>query len=237
MGSPADFRARLQPKTLRTGNTTINGVQYATNDVLGPNEPSNILYPLWSTGGVLFPYTPSVSSGSVVEYEPSGFIHSNYGYNAYIRSYPKSISITSTFTAQTTDEALYLLAVFWFFRSTTKSYFGVNPYNKAGTPPPVLVFNYLGDYQYRNVPVVIKTFDYTLPGDVDYVPINTGAATGNNYNLNSNGVGTQLSGFTYVPVQLTTNIELDVQYIPIKLRNEFNLDLFRQGKLINGGYI
>lgn len=236
MASPADFRARLQPKSTTVNTTTINGVQIATNDVLGPNDPSNVLYPLWSTGGVLFPYTPSVSSGSVVEYESSGFIHSNYGYNAYIRSYPKSISITATFTAQTTNEAEYLLAVIWFFRSTTKSYFGVNPYNKAGTPPPVLVFNYLGDYQYRNVPVVIKSFDYTLPGDVDYVPLDTGIVR-ENFSSDVNGIGTQLSGFTYVPAQLTATIELDVQYIPIKLRNQFNLDLFRQGKLINGGYI
>jgi hypothetical protein len=236
MSSPADFRARLQPKTMNAGTTTINGVVYSTNDVLGPNEPSNILYPLWSTNGVLFPYTPSISTGNSVEYEPSGFIHSNYGYNAYIRSYPKSINITATFTAQTTTEAEYLLAVIWFFRSATKSYFGVNPYNKAGTPPPVLIFSYLGDYQFNKVPVVIKSFDYTLPGDVDYVPIDTGIVR-ENFSSDVNGIGTQLSGFTYVPVQLNATIDLDVQYIPIKLRNEFNLDLFRQGKLLNGGYI
>ena len=236
MSSPADFRARLQPKKLLSGTTWINNVQYATNDVLGPNEPSNILHPLWATRGILFPYTPSVATGNAAEYEPSGFIHSNYGYNAYIRSYPKPISITAEFTAQTTQEALYLLAVIWFFRSVTKSYFGVNPYNKAGTPPPVLLFNYLGDYQFNNVPVVVKSFDYTYPADIDYVPINTGAATINNDNANGAPVKSP-SGFTYVPTHITATIDLDVQYVPITLRNNFNLDLFRQGKLLGGGYI
>jgi hypothetical protein len=216
-----DQRARLQPKSLQN------------EDILGPRDASNILFPLWSTRGVIFPYTPSVSTGNVAEYDPSPFVHTNYGYNAYIRSYPKPMSISAEFTAQSNDEALYLLAVMHFFRSVTKSYFGINPYNKAGTPPPTLVFNYLGDYQFNNVPVIINT----LPADIDYVPVNTVD------NLAySNGFGVSLTagkngGYTWVPTHLTVTLEMDTQYIPIKLRNDFNLDEFRQGKLINKGYI
>lgn len=224
-----DYRARLQPKIFDRTATT--------NDVLGPNDPGNILFPLWQTSGVLFPYTPSLASGNTVEYDPTGFIHSNYGYNAYVRSYPKPISLQAEFTAQTNDEALYLLAVLWFFRSVTKSYFGINPYNKAGTPPPVLIFNYLGDYQYNNVPVIVKNFDFTYEANIDYVPVSTSVnsryAGGNGVSLPSTSSG----GYTYVPTHLTASIDLDTQYIPIKIRNEFNLDDFRQGKLMNKGYI
>jgi len=238
-----DQRARLQPKTMSTGNTpAIYGSgdeQYSvpSNDILGPKDPSNLLYPLWSTRGVLFPYTPSVSTGSTAEYDPSTFIQTNYGYNAYARSYPKPISITAEFTAQTNDEALYLLAVMHFFKSVTKSYFGINPYAKAGTPPPTLLFNYLGDYQFNNVPVIVKNFEYTMPADIDYIPINT-----TNSQIFSSNMGVNLApgnsgGFTWVPTHITVQIDLDTQYIPIKLRNEFNLDEFRQGKLINKGYI
>lgn len=221
-----DFRARLQPKD-------INQAQY----VLGPNEKSNILYPLYSTGGVLFPYTPSVTTGNIAEYDQTTFIHSNYSYNAYIRSTPKPISINAEFTAQTNDEALYLLAVLHFFRSVTKMYFGVTPYNRAGTPPPILKFNYLGEYQFNNVPVIVKNFDYTLESNVDYVPVDTAdvlfgsANMGIQLPINSSG------GFTYVPTHMSVSLELDTQYIPIKLRNEFNLDEFRSGKLVGKGYI
>jgi len=212
-----DFRARLQPK----GNAP---------EVLGPNDPTNVLFPLWSTTGVLFPYTPSVATGNVVEYDPTVFIHTNYGYNAYVRSYPKPISLTAEFTAQTTEEALYLLAVIHFFRSITKSYFGVNPYNKAGTPPPVLKFNYLGQYQFNNVPVIIKNFDYTYEANIDYVAVNTS-------NGQVNTANTATGGFTYVPTHITVSLEMDTQYVPTDLRDNFNLDLFRQGKLMNKGYI
>ncbi|HEY6435360.1 MAG TPA: hypothetical protein VIY47_02130, partial [Ignavibacteriaceae bacterium] len=142
-----DQRARLQPKSMRNADS-----------ILGLHSTDNILYPLFSTNGVLFPYTPSISTGSVAEYENTPYVHSNYTYNSYVRSYPKPISITAEFTAQSNDEALYLLSVIHFFRSVTKSYFGVTPYNKAGTPPPVLIFNYMGEFQFNNVPVVVKSF-------------------------------------------------------------------------------
>jgi hypothetical protein len=221
-----DFRARLQPKSLS---------DKTNNEVLGPNDSSNILFPLWATRGVLFPYTPAVTAGNATDYDASTFIHSNYGYNAYIRSYPRPISISAEFTAQTNDEALYLLAVIHFFRSVTKSYFGVNPYNKAGTPPPVLIFNYLGDYQFNNVPVLVKSFDYTYDASIDYVPVNT-----SNSILYTNGVNLPVGtngGYTWVPTHIVVQLELDTQYVPITLRDQFNLDSFRQGKLINKGYI
>lgn len=219
-----DFRARLQAKP------------FGTEDILGPQNQSNILFPLWSTRGVLFPYTPSVSTGNVADYDPSAFIHTNYGYNAYIRSYPKPISMSAIFTAQTTEEALYLLAVLHFFRSVTKMYFGINPYNKAGTPPPTLVFNYLGEYQFNNVPVIVKSVDYTYEPNVDYVPVNTSGYGGRGSTTVMLPPGSS-DGYSYVPTHMTINIEMDTQYVPITMRNEFDLDKFRTGGLINKGYI
>lgn len=227
MSYQQDQRARLQPKAINRADS-----------ILGPHSTDNILYPLYSTNGVLFPYTPAITAGSVTEYDNTPFIHSNYNYNAYVRSYPKPIGITAEFTAQSNDEALYLLAVIHFFRSVTKSYFGISPYNKAGTPPPTLIFNYLGEYQFNNVPVVVKSFDYTMPADIDYVPVDTTGMKA----IYSENIGVTLpaansGGYTWVPTHLSVSIELETQYIPIKTRNQFNLDDFRTGKLVNNGYI
>lgn len=221
-----DHRARLQPKNIRNAR-----------DILGEEKDSNILYPLYSTQGVIFPYTPTIVTGYAAEYAASEFVHTNYNYNSYVRSYPKDITITADFTAQTNDEALYLLAVMHFFRSVTKSYFGVTPYSKAGTPPPVLLFSYMGEHQFNRVPVVVKSFDYTLPSDVDYVSVNT-----TDVSLYTTGFGVKLprsnsSGYTQVPVLLTVTVILDTQYSPIQTRNEFNLDLFRSGRLMDRGFL
>ncbi len=220
-----DFRARLSPKNIEKATT-----------ILGTRGSDNLLNPLFATGGVLFPYTPTVTTGSVAEYDSTPFTHSIYGYNAYIRSYPKTINVTAEFTAQTTDEALYLLAVLHFFRSVTKSYFGVQPYNRAGTPPPVLLFSYLGEYMFNDVPVIVKSFDYSLPGTVQYVAVNT-AGIADAAQPGTVALPGSNAGWTRVPTNLIVTIELDTQYIPIKLRNEFNLDDFRSGKLIGKGFI
>ena len=220
-----DYRARLQPKSLQNSNS-----------VLGPNSSDNILFPLWQTRGVLFPYTPSVSGGYVAEYQTPPFVHSIYGFNSYTRSYPKPITLSAEFTAQSNAEALYVLAVLYFFKSVTKSYFGINPYRKAGTPPPVLVFNYLGEYQYNNVPVIIKDVGFTFPADIDYVAVNTAGLTVAN-EIQVDLPPSNSDGWSFIPTHLKIDLTMDTQYIPVKVRNEFNLDEFRQGKLLNKGYI
>lgn len=220
-----DYRARLQPKNIVTRND---------NEVLGPYQPDNILFPLWQTNGVLFPYTPKITTGYTAVYEPTNYVHSIYGYNAYTKSFPKVIQMEADFTAQTYEEALYLLAVIHFFKAVTKSYFGINPYPKAGTPPPTLSFNYLGEYQFNKVPVIVKDVQYTFDNNVDYVPVNTAGAMGMvNLPINS------YNGYTYVPAKMSMGIELDTQYLPIVLRDQFDLDKFRTGKLLdkNKGFI
>ena len=223
-----DYRARLQPKDLNQAD-----------DILGPKDAKDksILWPLYSTRGVLFPYTPSISTGMTADYEQKGFIHSNYGYNSYIKSQPKPIALSAKFTAQTNDEAMYMLAVIHFFRAVTKMYFGVNPYKKAGTPPPTLLFSYLGDYQFNRVPVVVKSFDFTYDENTEFVPVNTASSGEYSKSIGVNMPLAGASGYTFVPTLMVANIEMDTQYIPIKIRNEFNLDKFRSGNMLGKGYI
>ena len=222
-----DQRARLQPKNIGKALT-----------ILGPNTSDNLLYPLYSTNGVLFPYTPTVQTGTSAEYDNTPFSQTNYSYNNYIRTSTKEISITAEFTAQSNDEALYLLAVIHFFRSVMKTYFGISPYNRAGTPPPVLLFNYLGEYQFNNVPVVVKEVSYSLPNNIDYVAVDTtGVKTKYSDNIEVNLPASSSGGYTWVPTHLSISITMDTQYIPIKVRNEFNLDEFRRGDLMKKGFI
>lgn len=222
-----DYRAKITNKGGSTGAEAL----------FGPDTNSNILQPLRASNGIIFPYTPSVSTGSEVEYDQTAFVHTNYGYNAYVRSNTKPIGVTADFTAQNAKEAYYLLAVLHFFRTVTKSYFGVQTYTKSGTPPPVVLFSYLGDYLFSNVPVIIKNFDYTLPADVDYVPINTANFSVGNITGAPTTTTTTKHGWSYVPTQLSVTLTMDTQYTPYTIRNEFNLDKFRTGKLINNGWI
>lgn len=168
---------------------------------------------------VIFPFTPTVTIGGHATYEDYSFTHTNYKYHAYDKSAPDDIQIVADFVAQTPKEAEYLLGVMHFLRTLTKSYFG-NPQKgslRPGTPPPVLLFNYMGKYQFNDVPVVISDYSYILEPDIDYVDVH--------------------GRDTRVPSEIHMTINLKHFYNPKSLRDEFDLDAFRTGSLITKGFV
>ena len=167
--SPADgdwrVRLRLAP-----------GATYLYNA-----ENPGILKPLKASNGVVFPYMPTIQTTYNAEYDSVELTHSNYRGQFYKSSYVGDVSITGTFTAQDTAEANYLLAVIHFFRSVTKMFYGaLDPLR--GAPPPLVYLIGLGQYQFNNQPCVVKTFNYSMPNDCDYIRTKP-----NNYNTNLSG--------------------------------------------------
>lgn len=128
---------------------------------------NDLLWPLRVTNGVLFPYTPNITTTYSANYNPISLTHSNHLSYFYQNSSVGAINVTATFTAQDTAEANYLLAVIHFFRSATKMFYGQDAL--AGAPPPVLFLSGFGENQFARHPVLLNTFNYTLPENVDYV--------------------------------------------------------------------
>jgi hypothetical protein len=158
-----DWRVRL---SLAPGA----GYLYNAVDVQGrPN--SGILEPLYYTDGVIFPYTPAITTTYNAGYSDVALTHSNYKGYFYQSSYVGDIGIDTMFTAQDTGEANYLLAVIHFFRSVTKMFYGQDA--QRGAPPPLVFLQGLGEMQFNRHPCVVKTFNYTLPADVDYIRART----------------------------------------------------------------
>jgi hypothetical protein len=213
--------------------------------ILGdPTDCNNLLQPLHATKGMLFPYTPQLNFGGTANYNQWHFTHSNYQQHNFQNSMPSEIQITGTFTAQTNEEGRYLLAVLRFLRASTMVEFGAEAARQgvAGTPPPVLRFNYLGGQQFNNVPVVLTTYNYLLEDTVDYVEVNLPGALapqdrfvsgqsvfGDVVQINDNS--------TYVPTRVVITLMLMVQQNPRKVRDKFSLDDFKSGNLINKGFL
>lgn len=130
---------------------------------------AGILQPLAVTDGVIFPYTPQITTAYQAKYNAYELTHSNYKGYFYQGSSVGDISINATFTAQDTYEANYLLAVIHFFRSVTKMFYGQDDAAKRGAPPPLVFLQGLGEYQFNLHPCVVTNFNYTLPADVDYI--------------------------------------------------------------------
>ena len=178
----AQARAAQQAATLdkaRAQNTIANQRSNKNNadwrvklrlaplaDYLYMAKPPGILAPL-APDGVIFPYTPTIQTSYKANYATTDITHSNYRGYFYQGSAVEPFTVSSTFTAQSTAEAEYLLAVIHFFRSVTKMFYGQDP--QRGTPPPLVYLTGLGEFQFNEHPCVVSGFTYDLPADVDYI--------------------------------------------------------------------
>lgn len=226
---------------------------------------AGLLQPLKVTNGVIFPYTPAITTAYKANYSNYDLTHSNYRGYFYQNSYIDAINVTATFTAQSTSDAAYVLAVIHFFRSVTKMFYGQDA--QRGSPPPLVFLSGLGDYQFNNHPCLVQAFNYVLPADVDYIssgsPNNLGLnlqPLQNLYSTTLNAVsptvtrlaaaflpiGAQnlapaplqalLNNPTYVPSKLDIQLTL----LPVQSRQQvskqFSLKGFANGQLLKGGF-
>ena len=226
---------------------------------------AGLLQPLKVTNGVVFPYTPAISTAYKANYAPYDLTHSNYRGYFYQNSYTDAVNLTATFTAQSTADAAYVLAVIHFFRSVTKMFYGQDA--QRGSPPPLVFLSGLGDYQFNNHPCVVTSFGYNLPADVDYIssgsPNNLGLNLQPLQNLYSttlnavsptvtrlataflpagaqNALPAPLQSLLNNPTYVPTKIDLQISLLPVQSRaqvsKQFSLKGFANGQLLKGGF-
>jgi hypothetical protein len=233
---------------------------YLYND----NEPG-ILEPLKVTDGVVFPYTPSITTQYVAQYSPTDLTHSNYRGYFYQSSHVGEIQLNAVFTAQDSNEAAYILAVIQFFRSVTKMFYGQQDAFR-GSPPPLVFLQGLGEFQFNLAPCVVQTFNYTLPADVDYIRAGSPNIDGTNLqfrrdrqtavtstNPSNNRLGAAglspggirvpptapvLGRFspTYVPTKIDINLILLPMQTRSQVSRQFSLKRFANGSLVQRGF-
>lgn len=183
---------------------------------------SPVMIPLQRTGGMIFPFTPTVQMSHTANYTQVDTTHTNYPFYAYRNSQIDDITITGKFAVQDELDAAYWLATVHFLRTVTKMYFGQG--NNLGNPPPICVLNGYGDFVYNNVSVIVKNFQVSLPNDVDYIAVNLRTTPGTKS-------GTNLS---YVPTLSDITVSLSPVYSREKIKT-FNLEAFANGQLITPG--
>lgn len=208
-----------------------------------------ILAPLQKTDGVIFPYVPQIQVTYAAHYGAEELTHSNYKIFQYKNSSVDQITINCDFTAQDNDEANYMLAVIHFFRSVTKMFYGQDQIPKPGTPPPLCYLSGMGEFQFDRHPLVISSFNYSLPNDVDYIRASSPTllsgvnSTGYNDNRNSDLTPSQVrrqSGTTPLnagatesapnfskatntqPTYVPTKIQIALVAYPIVTRNDIS---------------
>jgi hypothetical protein len=140
-------------------------------------KSSPVLKPLKDAGGLIFPYTPTITMASGAKYGEIPTTHTNYTFRAYQNSDPGAITITAPMNVEDPTQGLYWIAAVHYLRSLTKMFTGNDP--KAGNPPPIVMLNGYGNYVFKNVPVVVTQFQTQLDATCDYIGVNVvGSAAG-----------------------------------------------------------
>jgi hypothetical protein len=201
-------------------NTGVSGTNSAGQLPATAPGASNLLGPLQLTGGVLFPYTPTIGFEQAVDYTQTDMIQTNLTYEVYRRTPSVTINIQGKFTVQNHIEGQYAIAAIHFFRVASKMYFGTLAGANAGLPPPILVLNGYGTYMFKNLNCVLKSHSFSYAENMDTVSV-------------------QVDGGTVrLPAMFDLNVTLVVQQTPQAMRTQFNLDAFRTGALMQtGGWI
>jgi hypothetical protein len=217
-------------------------IRISQNSPILYNVGNGLLDPIKRESGIIFPYTPTISTTYQAVYTTQRFTHSNYNHQSFDNSEVQSIQITADFTAQNQDEAEYVLACIYFFRAATKMFFGKG--ELAGNPPPIVFLNGYGSHYFPDVPCIVTSFTHTMPSEVDYIEAGGGrqiTEPSQVANLGELGINTDLqksssAGKTRIPTISQFQITLQPVYSKESL-TEFDLNEFAQGKLINKGFI
>lgn len=194
---------------------------------VSPFDSAPILQPIRETGGLVFPYTPTIIVAHSANYNSIAPTHTNYPYFAYQNSQVDQLVITGDFFVQNGTEARYWAGALHYLRSMTKMFFGGEA-STIGAPPPIAKLNGYGEHIFNDVPVIITQFTIDLPQDVDYISMGLpGESTGTTGDADKD----KRKFIGWAPSQ--SLITVTVQ--PVYSRRD--IAKFSLNKYVNGGYI
>jgi len=189
----------------------------------GSINEGKLMAPIIRTGGLVFPYTPTILIQHTANYNALQPVHSNYPYYNYQNSQIEDMVITGDFFVENAVDAQYWIAMVQYLRAVTKMSYGESPI--PGSPPPIVRLNGYGEFVFPNVPVVVRNFTVDLPADVDYIKTQVeGEITEDTIGQYSGKVG-------WVPTQS----QVAVTVAPIYSRSK--TAQFDLKKFVNGDYL
>ena len=199
-----------------------------------PFKTAPMLANLQKTGGLVFPYTPTIIVAHSANYNTMAPTHTNYPYFAYQNSQVDQLVITGDFFVQNGVEAQYWVSALHYLRSMTKMFYGGEA-ETLGAPPPVVHLSGYGDYIFNKVPVIITQFTIDLPQDVDYIatghPQGVNEVPPNHPEAKQAATDKRANNIGWAPAQ--SLITVTVQ--PIYSRRE--VEKFSLNKYVKGGYV
>jgi hypothetical protein len=163
---------------------------------------------------ILFTVSPTVDESCSASYDAVQPIHFPSAIQVYKATNARTLNVNGKFISRTPQEASRTLEFLNYIRSWVMPYFGsgTDP-AKLGAPPDILILSAYGKFNLKDVPVVMMTYSWTYPEDIDYIPSEQGYP---------------------VPRIIDVSLSFVETHAPIEFQN-FNLMKFKDGDL-QGAY-
>lgn len=129
---------------------------------------------------IYFRVTPTVDESRQAIYDALQPVHHPGAIQVYKTTGPRTFAIGCKFIAQTQDDADEVLKNLEIIRSWVMPYYGlgtaenIRTKNYLGAPPDILEFSLYGERTYDRLPVILKSYQWSMPDSVDYIPDSDG---------------------------------------------------------------
>jgi hypothetical protein len=178
-----------------------------------------------NAGGIIFPYTPTITYEQSAAYSTLNVMHSNFPLYFYKNSSISTINLNAKFTVQNDLDAGFYLSVSNILKTLTKMRTVNDGTDQAGAPPPVCRLSAYGDYMLKNIPVALMSFKIDLSDTVDY------------YRSDPTSEGpSSMFGQNFIPTVST----ISMVFAPMYSRSQqmkYSITDFAMGKLDGLGYL
>ena len=127
---------------------------------------------------VIFKVTPIIDESRQANYDRMSPVHHPGSLQVYKSTEARSFNVTAKLISRTSEEASTNLDALNLIRSWVMPYYGQgtaqSAKDKLGAPPDILIFDVYGDKNIHELPVVLTSYHWVYPDNVDYIPTNDG---------------------------------------------------------------
>ncbi len=216
---PSNSQKVLDLQSLQIRSKVVLDNNNATDQLLNPDHLDTAsfrgrLVSKSGTGSVVFTVSPIVDEQRSAVYDSISPIHHPGSIQVYKTTGPREISISGKFIARTMEEATITLTYMQLIRSWVMPYYGLGTANgsssdRLGAPPDILEFSLYGPRTFNRIPVVLKSYQWSFPDAVDYIP-----------DIKGNPC----------PTIIEIRLSLEESYTPEQY-SDFDIEAYRKGNL------
>lgn len=181
IASNSQILSELSDAVGKTGYTQFKnaiGSTTSTGTVTPKDFRTQLVSKINSADKVIFNVSPSIDEARQANYEHLTPVHHPGTIQVYKNTDARTFNLTAKLIARTAAEATANLKYMNLIRSWVMPYYGSGTASsmadKLGAPPDILLFSSYGDVNINQLPVVLLTYHWVYPDNVDYIPSNDG---------------------------------------------------------------